>query len=139
MIKKCDVCGADIKIDEYGNGHCKKCGWHNVREEEAEKANYPNFLPIVDARKAYMQGKKLLPTYDFFLDILSRGFEMALWYKNKKYGAMRDGDMFDFYLWNSWENFQEYTTIEEFSENANINGKLLKEIWQDISRIEYDC
>lgn len=139
MIKKCDVCGADIKIDVYGNGYCKNCGWHNVREEYSEKANYPNFLSLEDARKTYSQGRKLLPTFDGFLDILSRGFEMALWYKNKKYGAMRNGAMYDFYLWNSEEIFQEYSTVNEFADNANIDGKLLKEIWNEILRIKYDC
>ena len=139
MFKNCDVCGADIKIDEYGNGYCKKCGWHNARSEDYEYANYPNFLSLVDAQKAYMQGKKLLPTFDGFLDILSRGFEMAIWHKKKKYGAMLNGNKYDFYLWGSEDNFQEYETIEDFSDKANIDGELLKDIWQDITKIEYDC
>ncbi len=138
--KPCDVCGNEIKIDQYGNGECKVCGWFNVESKFSEKANYPNMLSLANARESYRQGKKLLPTFEDFLDIVSRGFEMALWYKRRKYGAMLFSEKsFDFYLWNSEENFQEYQTIEEFGEKANIDGKLLKDIWQNIKRIEYDC
>ncbi len=80
-----------------------------------------------------------MPTFAGFLDIVSRGFEMALWYRGKKYGAMKYQNKYDFYLWDSEENFQEYTTIEELREKANIDGELLKDIWDKIKRIEYYC
>ncbi len=138
-IKPCDVCGKEIKIDQFGNGYCKVCGWYNDDPQWTEKPNYPNMLSLSDAREAYRQGKKLLPTFDIFLDILSRGFEMKLWYKGKKYGAMKYHEVYDFYLWNSEENFQEYNSIEDFGKMANIDGVLLKDIWREIKQIEYDC
>ncbi len=52
---------------------------------------------------------------------------------------MRRKGVYDFYLWNSEENFQEYSSTDEFFSNANINGKLLKDIRNDIKHIEYDC
>ncbi len=139
MVKVCDICGNEIEIDKLGSGRCKRCGWHNVDPEFAEEANYPNMVSLNEAKKLFSQGKKLLPTLEGFLDILSRGFEMALWYRGKKYGAMKNRDVYNFYLWNSEENFQEYPTIEEFGEKANITGVLLKNIWDKIKRIEYDC
>ena len=139
MTKACDVCGKSIKIDRFGNGKCKNCGWVNDRPEFTKKANYPNFLSLEDARKAYRDGKMLLPTFEIFLDILSRGFEMALWYNGKKYGAMKDYDVYDFYLWDNEEGFQEYNSIKEFAEKANIGGVLLKDLWGEIKKIEYDC
>lgn len=137
--KPCDLCGNEIKIDQYGNGKCKVCGWNNDEPECYLKPNYPNMLSLADAKEAFKQGKKLLPTYEIFLDLISRGFEMAIFYKRKKYGAMRRKGVYDFYLWNSEENFQEYSSTDEFFSNANINGKLLKDIWNDIKHIEYDC
>ncbi len=86
-IKLCDVCGNEIKIDQFGNGECKNCGWHNDNPDYTEKANYPNFLSIADAKIAYSQGKKLYHTFELFLDIMKRGFEMSFRYKNKKYGV----------------------------------------------------
>lgn len=139
MTKSCDVCGKPIQIDKFGNGKCKNCGWVNDRPEFTKEANYPNFLPLEDARKAYSEGRKLLPTFEIFLDILSRGFEMALWYNGNKYGAMKDYDVYDFYLWDNEEGFQEYGSIEEFGEKANIGGVLLKDLWEEIKKIEYDC
>ena len=96
LTKPCDVCGKPIKIDQFGNGKCKNCGWVNDKPEFTKKANYPNFLSLKDARKAYHEGEKLLPTFEIFLDILSRGFEMVLWYNGNKYGAMKDYDVYDF-------------------------------------------
>ena len=52
---------------------------------------------------------------------------------------MKYHKVYDFYLWDSEENFQEYQTIEEFGEKANIGGTLLKDLWDKIKRIEYDC
>lgn len=139
MIIKCDVCGSEVKIDRLGNGKCKNCGWHNEDSKFTVCANYPNMVSLEEAKELYRQGKKLLPTFAGFLDIVSRGFEMALWYRGKKYGAMKYQNKYDFYLWGSEENFQEYTTIEELREKANIDGELLKDIWNRIKRIEYDC
>ena len=64
---------------------------------------------------------------------------MALWYNGNKYGAMKDYDVYDFYLWDNEEGFQEYGSIEEFGEKANIGGVLLKDLWKEIKKIEYDC
>ncbi len=139
MIKYCDVCGSKVEIDDYNNGRCKNCGWNNVAPDVSEVANYPNMLSLSDAKIAYKNGKRLLPSFGGFLEILSRGFEMVIWYKTKKYGAMLNNKMFDFYLWNSNKNFQEYNTIDEFAEKANINGVPLRDLWKDIVKIEYDC
>ena len=49
-----------------------------------------------------------------------------------------NGDVYDFYLWDNEEGFQEYGSIEEFSEKANIGGTLLKDLWGEIKKIEYD-
>ena len=139
MTIKCDVCGNEVIIDRFGNGKCKNCGWHNEDSKFTVCANYPNMVSLEEAKELYRQGKKLLPTFAGFLDIVSRGFEMVLWYRGKKYGAMKYRGKYDFYLWDSEENFQEYTTIEELGEKANIDGELLKDIWDKIKRIEYDC
>lgn len=139
FVESCDVCGKEVKVDQLGNGRCGNCGWHNNKREFTEEANYPNMVSLKETKELYRQGKKLLPSFEGFLDILTHGFEMALWYGGKKYGAMKDGDAYDFYWWDHEEGFQEYETIEEFGEKANIGGDILKDIWNRIKRIEYDC
>ena len=136
---QCEVCESKIKESKDGDDKCGKCGWCPVDSELTEEVNYPNLVSLKEAKELFQQGKNIFPTFHGFLDILSRGFEMALWYCGKKYGVMKHEEKFKFYLCDGKENSQEYTTMKEFGEKANIDGDLLKDIWDKIERIEYDC
>ncbi|MBP3629862.1 MAG: hypothetical protein J6J23_00025, partial [Clostridia bacterium] len=60
-IKKCDVCGQIVLVDQFGNGECENCGWvQNENEYEFEKVNkisYPNLVPLSEAKEQYNQGR----------------------------------------------------------------------------------
>ena len=47
-IKQCDVCGKDIKIDNYENGKCKNCGWIDSENSfnHPSEVKYPNITSL---------------------------------------------------------------------------------------------
>ena len=75
-------------------------------------------------------------TYMEFIRLIEAGFELQFFYKKHKYGITQF-DGYEFYEWDKEEGYQTYPTIEEFKENININGVKIKEIWQDVKKVDF--
>ena len=141
---KCSICGSKAFKDLYVNGHCDNCGWIFERDEvEFEKSrgiSYPMLVTPTTAREQYRQGKPLKATFEEFLNGLFLYSEMLFEYNNKTYEvflkAKKDSQSDDDYniIFCCEEFHQEYKSREEFENKANINGILLKVMWDKIDK-----
>lgn len=138
-LKNCDVCEKPVEVDQFGQGECKYCGWEQCKEsiDFPDEVEYPNFMSLNKAKILNSQGKKLIPSFDDFIGALKCYGELEFYYCNKKYIAYRYTDYLEIVFASDENNINEqvYKTYEEFREKANINGKLLKEIWNDVNRV----
>lgn len=135
LMVKCSICGKVAFQDQYGNGECKNCGWKfSADEEECEKKigiSYPMLVTPTTAREQYRQGKIFKATFEEFVNGLFFYSEMLFEYKNTIYEVFLEGQAKEIIF--CCEEFeQKYKTREEFILNANINGKLLKDIWDNV-------
>lgn len=136
IIKKCDVCEQIVMVDQYGNGKCEHCGWiqnnDEIAFEKASKVSYPNLVPLFRAREQYKKGLPFKATFEDFINGLMFYSEMRFEYKNKTfYVYIIENDVIELFE-DKTKNTNHYKTKEEFSENAKINGQLLKDIWKDV-------
>lgn len=140
QIMKCDVCGCDIEIVQYRDKICKRCGW--IQNEEAvhdpNKLIYPNITSLNNAKELIRKGKKIKPTFEDFIESVRLNLEPTFKYNKKQYGSTNFSG-YEFYEWNKEEGYQSYQTIEEFEQKVNIDGKLLKDVWQDVHQFELGC
>lgn len=136
-IKHCVICGRPISVDEFGFGVCD-CGWANMKTaiEQPDKVFLPNFLTFNHAKQLFMEGKPLLPSFDEFLEVFRIYGEMQFTYKNKVYGIIRD-DLIKFFCASIENSTKKYESYDEFKERADINGQLLKNIWSEVTKINY--
>ena len=139
-IKSCDVCGKPVAIDQFGYGNCENCGWTQdpARIKSPDRVEYPNRISLNKAKKLYKLGKKLEPDFDDFIAGLEMYSEMEFNYNNKNYGViLYDNNQIEFFEDKNPDSLQVYSNTAEFKEKANINGKLLKDIWQDVKNADY--
>lgn len=139
-VKACDVCGKPVTIDQFGYGDCKNCGWIQdpARLKSPDRVEYPNRISLNKAKMLYKQGKKLEPDFDDFIAGLEMYSEMEFTYNNKSYGVfLYEDNQVEFFENENPENLQVYSNATEFKQKANINGKLLKDIWQDVKNPDF--
>ena len=139
-VKACDVCGKPVTIDQFGYGDCKNCGWIQdpARLKSPDRVEYPNRISLNKAKMLYKQGKKLEPDFDDFIAGLEMYSEMEFTYNNKSYGVfLYEDNQVEFFENENPENLQVYSNATEFKQKANINGKLLKNIWQDVKNPDF--
>ena len=91
------------------------------------------------AREQYKQGKPFKATFEEFLNGLFFYSEMLFEYNNETYEvflkAKKDSQSDDYDIIFYCEKFQqEYKSREEFENKANINGILLKDMWDKIEK-----
>lgn len=137
--KKCQICGKNVLVDDYGNGFCKICKWHQSNDAYIypNAINPPNFLSYNEAREYYMQNKKYTPNFDRILELIGRGLDIFFKYKNKKYQLSKHND---YTLWEVNTNkFEAFGDLNKLKENAKIDDILLKDLWKKIKYIRYDC
>lgn len=137
ISKNCDICGKPILIDESGFGKCQ-CGWINmdIAAEQPDKIFLPNFLTYNHAKELYKKCKPLLPSFDEFLEVLKIYGEMEFIYKNNKYGVIRNENIMLFSI-GKQNTTTKYKTYFDFQDRAHINGQLLKNIWYEVSYVNY--
>lgn len=142
-IKKirCACCGAPVMVDQWGQGACQVCHWYqgedDLNPDWIPVVVYPNMVSLNRARQLYKEGKPLKPTMDEFIEAYRQYGEMELHYKGRDYGLITVGGEIKFYEWRVKGSTQSYGTIEDWRENANIAGALLKDIWDDIEGAGY--
>lgn len=150
QMVKCSICGLVAMQDQYGNGECKNCGWKFSKgEAEFERdlgISYPMLVSPTTAKEEYKKGLPFKATFNEFVNGLKFYSEMTLKYNNKDYGVFFyrdkskviknfkeiDGKI-EFFENQIPESLQKYNSIKDFIDNANINGKLLKDIWEDVT------
>ena len=137
-VEKCQVCEKDVKINKYNFGKCKNCGWiydeYSIKYPNA--INPPNFVSLNQARKYILQNKKFTPTYDEFIKLIKRGLDMSFSYNGKKYQIDKHEN---YTLWEiGTDDYQEYDEDNIYNK-LSIDGILLKDIWQKVSKLQYEC
>lgn len=99
---------------------------------------YPNVTSFDTAKKLYKSGLKIKPQFEDLIQSVMLNLEPSFKYKRKKYGSTKF-DGYEFFEWKNENNYQAYKTIEEFEQKANIDGKLLCDIWKDIYQYKFGC
>lgn len=75
-------------------------------------------------------------TYDEFIEIVNFGLEMQFYYKKRKFGVTHF-DGYEFYEWEKVDGYQSYKTINEFAQNIKIDGVQVKDLWNEVSKINF--
>lgn len=132
---KCSICGQDAYRDEYGNGECKNCGWKFSKDEEKfEKdrgISYPMLVSPTTARRQYLNGEPFKATFNEFVNGLYFYSEMLFTVYGVTYEVYLESSR-NIVMCND-DTEQKFSSREEFINNASIDGKLLKDIWVDVS------
>ena len=133
-VIKCEVCGNLTFADDYGNtDRCPNCGWMqdggNELMEKWHGISYPKLVPLSRAREQYKNGQKFKATFEDFINGLNWYKEMLFWYDNKYY-AVRYRSMGIFFESKGMKLI--YKSVDDFADNANINGRLLKDLWDEV-------
>lgn len=142
---KCPVCGQIAYMDDYGNmDKCPNCGWMGCSGDEfMEKwhgISYPMLVPLSRAREQYKNGQKFKATFEEFISGLLWYKEMLFWYNGMVYETIAEfnGNISEYKAENcnvifcNKEMKQKYENVNEFREKANIDGRLLKDIWDEV-------
>lgn len=135
--KPCSVCGKIIKKDIYDQGSCPYCKWKNNHFAEINPNNvlYPNLISLNKARKLYNEGKPFEPNLDEFMEALHNYSETQFEYKGVYYAVelvFNDNSEPKISLYNSQtKETTFFNNDEDFINNAKIDGKLLKDIWEE--------
>lgn len=136
--KKCDVCGNNMFVDEWGNGKCNICKWEqsSYALDYPDAINPPNFTSFNDAILLWKNKTKFKPSFEEVLSLVDRGFDISFIYDKKRY-QLDKHDNFTF-----WEmetnNYIQFDTIEDIVNHLKIDDKFLKDIWGKVHHIRYE-
>ena len=137
---KCPVCGHVIFMDSVGNGDkCKNCGWDHskLHDEFPDRVMCPNLISLNKARKLYKEGKPFIPDFEDFIDGYNFYGEMEFTYKGITYGLMGiENEGVEFCGMNT-DVYEMFKDIEEFEQRAQIDGKLVKDIWNEVENANW--
>jgi hypothetical protein len=135
---KCEICGRISMIDQHGNGRCKYCEWANDDDarEFPNDVRYPNMVTFERARQLVKENKPLKPTLEEFIQAYNFYGEMEFYYMGRRYGIITF-DEIKFYEWNVKGTVQSFKIIEDFVDKAQIDGKLVKDVWDDVKNAFY--
>lgn len=135
--KLCEVCKKTIDVDIYKQGECPYCGWWNcfLNEENPDNIAMPNLISLNKARQLYSEGKPFEPNLDEFIEALFSYSEMQFEYRGTYYAVellFNKNKETKISLFNSQTKKEDiFNDDEDFKNNAKIDGKLLKDIWND--------
>ncbi len=141
-IVKCDVCKNMIEIDQHGNSNaCPNCGWLQS-EESYQHPNIPGIRNIPSLNNAIKQynngGSATLANFNDFIETYNNYGEIEFTLNNTRYGVLYDDNNKKIALLNiqTKEN-QLYNNIDDFIQNAQINGILLKDLWDNVTNTDF--
>lgn len=131
--KPCSVCGEIIKKDIYDQGNCPYCKWKNnfLADENPDSVLYPNLISLNKAKQLYIEGKPFEPNLNEFIEAFLFYGEMEFSYNGKRYGLTREKNKDIYFFTIDSENYNKFENVEDFKNNAKVDGKLLKDIWND--------
>ena len=137
---KCPVCSHSVMIDEIGNGNnCPRCGWvQNIGNLEfPDRVECPNLISLNKARKLYKEGKPFTPDFEDFIGGYNFYGEMEFTYNGITYGLMGiENEGVEFWGINT-DIYQMFKNIEEFAEKAKVDGKPIKDIWNEVENANW--
>lgn len=139
---KCDVCKNMIEIDKYGNSNaCPNCGWLQS-EESYQHPNVPGISNIPSLLNAIRQydngGSATLANFNDFIEAYNNYGEVEFTLNNTRYGVLYDDKNKKIELLNIQTNEKQlYINIEDFVQNAKLNGILLKEQWHNVTNTDF--
>ena len=139
----CEICGYPVLHNEYGfYQDCPKCGWRrggdNTELEQQWGISYPMLVSLSHAREQYKQGLPFKADFDEFIRGLLFYSEMLFDYRGTTYEVFMKGDeKSDIIVFCCAEFQQEFFSEKDFREKANINGNLLKDIWDEVQDPRY--
>lgn len=144
-VVPCEICGHSVIHNEYGlYQDCPQCGWRrggdNVELERQWGVSYPMLVSLSHAREQYRQGLPFKADFDEFVRGLLFYSEMLFDHQGETYEAYlyRDKEFEPYkFVFCCAEFLQEYTSEEEFREKANIQGRRLKDIWDQVQEPRY--
>ncbi len=137
LNSKCQVCGS--QLDE-NTCLCNFCGWYQstLGLDSPDKVIYPNMVSFNKAKRLFSQGNIISPSIDDFFEALKMYSEMQFYYKNTRFGVVKLNDgLIHFYQWNNPDSDQKFDGKAEFLSKANIDGILLKDIWNRVEKATY--
>ncbi len=140
VIKKCAVCGSDVKVDQFGQGQCLNCTWYNGDDAEFynERVVFPNLVSLNKAKKLIQDNKAIKPDLDDFIGMFLFYGEVEFTYKGVEYEMSRKGNDGGNYFGYSLESVKIYGSTEEFRENAKTHdGKFLRDVWDEVEDAKY--
>ena len=137
----CAVCGQLVDVNNFGHGDCEHCGWHQdeLSLEYPDMVAYPNMVSFNKAKALYAQGLPLKPSLDDFIEGLDFYKEMEFEYAGMLYGVLWSRGIIALgeYFEKDGAKWQHFSDFEEFKQKAHIGGKLLKDIWDDVTNADY--
>ena len=96
--------------------------------------SYPMLVPVWRAREQYKQGKPFKATFEDFVKGLDFYAEMSFRHRGFLYYVMfSEGKI----CVGHDDVYQLYDTVEEFAQKANIDGRLLRDIWDEVENPSY--
>ena len=105
----------------------------NTELEQQWGISYPMLVSLSRAREQYKQGLPFKADFDEFIRGLLFYSEMLFDYRGTTYEVFMKGDeKSDIIVFCCAEFQQEFFSEKDFREKANINGNLLKDIWDEV-------
>lgn len=135
--KPCSVCGKFIKKDIYDQGNCPYCKWKNnfLTDENPNNVVYPNLISLNKAKQLYIKGKPFEPNLDEFIDALFFYSETQFVYNGTRFEVELVGKSEidnNIKLYNSKTGeISIFKTKDDFKNNAKVEGRPLKDIWEE--------
>lgn len=133
---KCEVCGETVLVDKILiMTECPHCGWHHEGKgdgeayEEMYGISYPMLVSLSHAREQYKAGKPFKANFEEFINGYKFYGEMLFWHNGVCYEVFGNRNEISLA---SKDIMQTYATIEDFKAQANINGRLLVDIWDEV-------
>ena len=139
--KNCAVCSHKYMADIYEQGKCPNCGW--LQSEEAyQHPNVPgirNIPSLNNAIKQYKSGRSAtLSNFNDFIETYNTYGEVEFTLNNTRYGVLYDDDSKKIALLNIQTNEKQlFSDIYDFKQNAKINGKPLKDLWDSVTATDF--
>ena len=136
--KRCDVCGSLVMVDKSGCGECKHCGWYNHpwTLENPDGVCDVNFMTLNHAREQHLAKKPLRPSFDEFKEMVRTYGEMEFAYKGTRYGVIRGKtiELFNATV-DDGKDLKRYGSLDDFIARADIKGRLVKDLWSEVSGV----
>ena len=142
-MRFCEICGYPVVNYESGACmRCEKCGWRrggdNTELEQQWGISYPMLVSLSHAREQYKQGLPFKASFDEFIQGVFFYSEMLFDYHGTTYEVFMKGDEKSDIIAFCCADFQrEYFSEKDFREKANIQGKCLKDIWDEVQDPRY--